>query len=319
MSLFDSEEIGTIYEKDIISYKEDIEMFKKFFVNLGETGDLAFKDRSEHDINEVFNEMILDGAGLSQEQNFPSDEHLTLESKDDMNIDLNRQEMEDGDSSEYGEDKDKILNNVDWSVFTVSQDIGLEEVEWNWTYQNILLSVKLLNIIKDKQLASKITRDLSKIAHINSKTILNIVSMNLNELRQLYFGCLRQTANKVLGHKRITGLIAGFTNRRISEIKDKSEEAEELSESDSNSELSMNKLNLKDYGDEPVYIQIFYTWLNDESLRVQSTVPKVIQRMIKTIKDENKPCDDETDTSDELKDSLENLYTPCYYEFLKVY
>ena len=166
VSLSDSEEIETIYEKDIISYKEGIEMFKRFFVNLGEAGDLAFNDRNEFDINKVFNEMILDGVGLSQEQNVPSDEHLTLGSQDDMNIDLNRQEMEDGDSSEYGEDKDKILNNVDWSVFTVSQDIGLEEIEWNWTYQNILLSIKLLNIIKDKKLASNITRDLSKIAHI---------------------------------------------------------------------------------------------------------------------------------------------------------
>ena len=46
---------------------------------------------------------------------------------------------------------------------------------------------------------------------------------------------------------------------------------------------------------------------------------KVIQRMIKTIKDENKPCDDETDISDELNESLENLYTPCYYDFLKGY
>ena len=87
VSLSDSEEIGTIYEKDIISYKEDIEMFKKFFVNLGETGDLAFKDRSEHDINEVFNEMILDGAGLSVEGNFQSDEHPTLGSQDDMIVD----------------------------------------------------------------------------------------------------------------------------------------------------------------------------------------------------------------------------------------
>ena len=44
-----------------------------------------------------------------------------------------------------------------------------------------------------------------------------------------------------------------------------------------------------------------------------------MQRMIKTIKDENKPCDDEIDISDELKESLENLYTPCYYDFLKGY
>ena len=319
VSLSDSEEIETIYEKDIISYKEDIEMFKRFFVNLGEVGDLAFNDRSEFDINGVFNEMILDGAGLSQEWNFPSDENLSLGSQDDMNIDLSIQEMEDGDSSEYGEDKDEILNNVDWSVFTVSQDIGLDEVEWNWTYQNILLSIKLLNIIKDKQLASKISRDISKLSHINSKTILNIVSMNLNELRQLYFGCLRESANKVLGHNRITGLIAGFTNRKISEIKDKSEEAEELSESDSTSELNKNNQNIEDYRDEPVYNQFFYTWLNDESLRVQSTVPKVMKRMIKAVKEENKPSNDETNISDELKESLDNLDTPCYYDYLKGY
>ena len=208
-----------IYEKDIISYKEDIEMFERFFVNLGEAGDLAFNDRSELDINEVFNEMVLDGTGLSVEGNIPSDENMTLRIQDNINIDINRQEMEDEDSSEYGEDNDKILNNVDWSVFTDSQDIGIDEVKWNWTYQNILLSIKLLNIIKDKELASKISRNISKLSHINSKTILNIVSMNLNELRQLYFGCLRETAIKVLGHKGIAGLIAGFTNRRIREIK----------------------------------------------------------------------------------------------------
>ena len=44
-----------------------------------------------------------------------------------------------------------------------------------------------------------------------------------------------------------------------------------------------------------------------------------MQRMIKTIKEENKPSDDETNISDELKDSLENLDTPCYYDFLKGY
>ena len=48
-------------------------------------------------------------------------------------------------------------------------------------------------------------------------------------------------------------------------------------------------------------------------------MPKVMQRMIKAIKDENKPCDDETDISDELKESLENLDTPCYYDYLKGY
>ena len=254
MSLSDSEEIGTIYEKDIISYKEDIEMFKKFFVNLGETGDLTFKDRSEHDINKVFNEMILDGAGLSVEGNFQSDEHPTLGSQDDMIVDLNRQDLEEGDSSEYGEDKDKILNNVDLSVFTVSQDIGLDEVEWNWKCQNILLSIKLLNIIKDRQLASKISRDIWQLSHINIKVRQTYISSSLNDLRQLYFKCLRETANKVLGHKKITGLIASFTNRRISEIKDKSEEAEDLSESDSTSELNTNTLNLEDYKNEPVYI-----------------------------------------------------------------
>ena len=44
-----------------------------------------------------------------------------------------------------------------------------------------------------------------------------------------------------------------------------------------------------------------------------------MQRMIKTIKDENKPCDDDTHISDELKESQENLDTPCYYDFLKGY
>ena len=151
-------------------------MFKRFFVNLGEAGDLAFKNRNEFDINEVFNEMILDGSGVSEEGNILSDEHQTLGSQNDMNIDINRIEMEDGDSSEYGEDKDEILNNVDWSVFTVSQDIGLEEVEWNLTYQNILLSIKLLNIIKDKQLAPKFSRDISKLPHINLKVIHTYIS-----------------------------------------------------------------------------------------------------------------------------------------------
>ena len=169
-----------------------------------------------------------------------------------------------------------------------------------------------------KQLAPKFSRDISQLSHINIKVRQTYISSSLNDLRQLYFECLRETANKVLGHKRITGLIAGFTNRRISEIKDKSEEAEDLSESDSTSELNMKSLNLKDYRNESVYIQSFYIWFNDESSRVQSTVPKVMQRMIKTIKEENKPSDD-TDISDELKDSLENLDNPCYYDFLKGY
>ena len=144
--------------------------------------------------------------------------------------------------------KIKILNNVDLSVFTSSQDIGLDEVEWNWKYQNILLSIKLLNIIKDKQLAPKISRDISQLSHINIKVWQTYISSSLNDLRQLYFKCLRETANKVLGHKKITGLIACFTNRRISE------EAEDLSESDSTSELNTNTLNLEDYKNESVYI-----------------------------------------------------------------
>ena len=158
-------------------------------------------------------------------------------------------------SSEYGEDKDEILNNVDWSVFTVSQDIGLEEVEWNWTYQNILLSIKLLNIIKDKQLALKISRDISKLSHINLKVIQTYISSSLNDLRQLYYKYLCETSSKVLRRKRITGLIAGVTNRRLSEIKDKSEEIEDVSENESTSEVNMNTLNLKDYRNESVYIQ----------------------------------------------------------------
>ena len=177
ISLSDSEEIETIYEKDIIRYKENIEMFKRFFVNLGEAEDLVFKDRNEFDINEVFNEMILDGAGLSEEGNFSSDEHMTFGSQDDMIVDLNRQDLEEGDSSEYGEDKDKILNNVDLSIFTVSQDTGIDQVKWNWTYQNILLSIELLNIIKDKQLAPKISRDISKLSHINLKVIQTYISL----------------------------------------------------------------------------------------------------------------------------------------------
>ena len=107
-----------------------------------------------------------------------------------MIVDLNRQDLEEGDSSEYGEEKDKILNNVDLSVFTVSQDIGLDEVEWNRTYPNILLSIKLLNIIKDKQLAPKISRDISQLSHINIKVIQTYISSSLNDLRLLYFKCL---------------------------------------------------------------------------------------------------------------------------------
>ena len=99
VSLSDSEEIETIYEKDIIRYKEKIEMFKRFFVNLGEAGDLAFKDGNEFDINEIFNEMILDGVGLSEEGNLSSDEHMALGSQDDLIVDLNRQDLEEGDSS----------------------------------------------------------------------------------------------------------------------------------------------------------------------------------------------------------------------------
>ena len=41
--------------------------------------------------------MILDGSGLSEEGNIPSDEHLTLGSQNDMNIDIDRIEMEDGE------------------------------------------------------------------------------------------------------------------------------------------------------------------------------------------------------------------------------
>ena len=111
-----------------------------------------------------------------------------------------------------------------------------------------------MNIIKDKQLAPKISRDISQLSHINIKVRQTYISSSLNDLRQLYFKCLRETANKVLGHKKITGLIASFANRRISEIKDKSEEAEDLSESDSTSELNTNTLNLEDYKNKSVYI-----------------------------------------------------------------
>ena len=54
-------------------------------------------------------------------------------------------------------------------------------------------------------------------------------------------------------------MIAGVTNRKFREIKDKSEETEDVSENELTSEVNMNTLNLEDYKNESVYIHSFYT------------------------------------------------------------
>ena len=321
VSLWESEEIETIYEKDIICHNEDAEMFKRYFNNLGDARDIVFNNLEHLDIKEMFYELMLEGEGLSQESNFPSDEHFTLRESEDMSVDRDLNISEESSSSDSGEDKDKYLNNVDLSVFTVSQEFMFEETEWNWTTQNILLSIKLLSIIKDPKLAAKLTRDISKISHINTESILRYIRSFLNELRQLYFACLRETANKVLGHKRITGLIAEFTCRRLSEVRDNKNMEETEEENEQNeviTELNAEEFNFEEFKCEPLHVQIFYKWLSDEAIRVKSHVPKAMQRMLRELKEEASTIEQNI-IPDEIQDSLYTLDNPSFYDFLKGY
>ena len=227
-------------------------MFKRYFNNLGDARDIVYNNLEHLDIKEMFYELMLEVEGLSQESNFPSDEHLTLRESEDMSVDRDLNISEESSSSDSGEDKDKYLNYVDLSVFTVSQEFMFEETEWNWTSQNILLSIKLLSIIKDPKLAAKLSRDISKISYNNSESILRYIKSFLNELRQLYFTCLRETANKVLGHKRITGLIAEFTGRKLSDVRD-NKNMEEDTEENEQSEV-ITELNAEEFKCEPLHV-----------------------------------------------------------------
>ena len=226
--------------------------------------------------------------------------------------------MCDEDFDIYMNDVNFEDKNYDWNMgkndLLPQADLKENETNTTWTIQNIILSKELIEIVKSKKVLTKLSKILGSIAKRNKSTIRSVIGVSLKNLRKLYFSCLRQTANKRIEASKVDELILSFTNRKLSEVKEKNIN-EILSESESSSNNYLNIRQDVEMDSNYELKVIFYNWLETESNRLNSKIPNDLKNLIEEINQNHNLK--HIPLNDEILEWFDSLDRKHYYDFLK--
>ena len=226
--------------------------------------------------------------------------------------------MCDEDFDIYMNDVNFELKNYDWNMgkndLLPQADLKENEADTTWTIQNIILSKELIEIVKSKKVLTKLSKILGSITKRNKSTIRSVIGVSLKKLRKLYFSCLRQTANKRIEASKVDELILSFTNRKLSEVKEKFIN-EILSESESSSNNYINIRQDVEMDSNYELKVIFYNWLEAESSRLNSKIPNDLKNLIEEINQNHNLK--HIPLNEEILEWFDNLDRKHYYDFLK--
>ena len=276
----------TNFEKEVIINHENLDIFKRLIVIFKNQNFDVDIDNFDS-LSKFFKTSIYDGM-----------------CDEDFDIYINDVNFED--------------KNYDWNMgkndLLPQADLKENETNTTWTIQNIILSKELIEIVKSKKVLTKLSKILGSIAKRNKSTIRSVIGVSLKKLRKLYFSCLRQTANKRIEASKVDELILSFTNRKLSEVKEKNIN-EILSESESSSNNYLNIRQDVEMDSNYELKVIFYNWLETESNRLNSKIPNDLKNLIEEINQNHNLK--HIPLNDEILEWFDSLDRKHYYDFLK--
>ena len=274
----------TNFEKEVIINHENLDIFKRLIVIFKKQNFDVDIDNFDN-LSKFFKTSIYDGM-----------------CDEDFDIYMNDVNFED--------------KNYDWNMgkndLLPQADLKENETNTTWTIQNIILSKELIEIVKSKKVLTKLSEILGFIVKRNKSTIRSVIGVSLKKLRKLYFSWLRQTANKRIESSKVDELILSFTNRKLSEVKEKNINILSESESSSNNNLKI----WQDVEMDSSYELkgIFYNWLETESGRLNSKIPNDLKNLIEEISQNHKLK--HMNLNEEILEWFDILDKKHYYDFL---
>ena len=176
----DTEAVNSTFELEIIDSQESIDLFKRFFVNLDEEGDIAGDRKTGRDVQKFFEEIIIYGK-----------EYKEQKEQEQTSQTFNFEEVKNAMNSEVDEDTNSFGIKAGLKDLPLSQVKNSNSKETDqkivWNTENIILSEELLHIVKSKKILSKLTNETVSLINKNKKTINWVLAESLKKLRLLYF------------------------------------------------------------------------------------------------------------------------------------
>ena len=304
----DTEAVNSTFELEIIDTQESIDLFKRFFVNLDEEGDIAVDKKTGGDVQKFFEEIIIFGKEYKEQK---KQEHASQT--------FNFEEVKNAMNCEVNEDTNSFEINAGLKDLPLSQannsNSNYTDQKIVWSAENILLSEELLHIVKSKKILSKLTNEAVSLINRNKNTIYWVLIESLKKLRLLYYAWLKETWSKRLGSKKTCEIIAGFTNRKISEVVIE-DDVNQSSTSEVTSESHYEDPNLSNMNVEINYREIFQKWMIKEGDRAKSRVPSELLKMMRGIVEQEKSNRNGV-ISDEVNNIVNTLNNIYYYDYLQ--
>ena len=207
------------------SYTKACEQLFNFVTGQNTQIDLSIYEKeviTEYENLNIFKNMVLIFQKLNFEINIDDKGHLTKSFKHYIYDGMDDDELDSYIDDCY-QDGDELqdLNITDFNDQLILEDLKEDEEKAKWTIQNILLSKELVEIVKSKKILSKLTEMLFKIINKKKSTIKSVIGTCLKKLRKLYIKWLRQTASMRIEAYKVDEFIISFTNRKLSEVKEK--------------------------------------------------------------------------------------------------
>ena len=304
----DTEAINSTFELEIIESLENIELFKRFFVNLDEQGEIVGDKKVNRNVQKFFEEIIIQGREYTEqkwEKSF-QDSFEFEEVKEALNSELN--ENETSLEVKAGVRESSVSQKDIWTPKGEDQNKA-------WSVENIILSNELLHIVKSKKILSKLENITESLFNKNKNTIHLIIVKLLKRLRYLYFVWLKETWSKRIGNKKIRDIISSFTNRRLSEV-NLDEDTNQHTPSEVTSESQYEEPDLSKIDIEINHREIFQKWMNYEANRIKSRIPPELLKMMNKIT-EHETSNNNGLLSEEITNLFETLNNRYYYDFLQ--
>ena len=218
---------------------------------------------------------------------------------------------EDSDSEEEINTHQPLFNvNINQLIRNTSSDDEGEVVD-GWTWNTLLKSVALKEIVASSNIYKDIIDKWSKICNRNHNYIKNIVIKILKELREYYFKALCSTAPEEINISDRIEVLSKFSSRPTKEIRSslKDEEVKAIGKRIRAINIVQdNQVNVEEQED-----RIFNTWMQSQHLILNTRIPIVLQKLFNQI---NRDQILEENINELAITAIEFLDNPSMFEYL---
>ena len=190
-----------------------------------------------------------------------------------------------------------------------------DEVYDAWTWNTLIKSVILKEIISSSNISNSLTNVCSKLCNISSTYSKNLIINLFKELRGLYFKAISSTSPLDFDFNKKVEVLGIFSRRSSHEIRSliRDENVKELGRRIRSSVRITEESNINVETDADT---IFSMWLISEHFKANSKIPYILQKLFDKINKDQVIEDSNEKLNEATVNAIKFLDNPSMYEFL---